>query len=348
MDRHQKSLRVGITAICCAVILKFFDLGIPGQLLGFVRSPAFASYLIYMESMGRVRLSPEPPEGAPVIRASFPEPELFYAPESPPAEPPPLPRFTELSNLEIKSVCPYEPDFGALLCRPLAWDLRSGAPTVLIFHTHTTESYEKGDLTYEESAPYRTVDERYNVLSVGDRIRELLEQAGIVTIHDRTYYDYPDYNGCYGRTREAAKAQLKKYPSLLLVLDIHRDANDGTAGQLRTHARVEGRDSAQVMVVAGSNAGGQSHRHWQENLSLALKLQAQLTAQCPGIARPLSFRPQRFNQDLSPGALLIEVGAAGDSQDQALLAAEQLAKAIIALAGGTEEDPDLPEPGPGA
>ena len=103
---------------------------------------------------------------------------------------------------------------------------------------------------------------------------------------------------------------------------------------MKTTANLGGRTAAQLMIVVGTNCRAK-HSGWPKNLSLALKLQAQLENQTPGIVRPLNLRPQRFNQDLSPGALLIEVGAAGNTQEEALLAAEELARAIIALAGGT-------------
>ena len=115
------------------------------------------------------------------------------------------------------------------------------------------------------------------------------------------------------------------------MLDLHRDASGGTR-QLRTLAQSRGRDCAQLMVIVGTN-----YDTWEENLSLALKLHAQLETQCPGITRPLQLREQRFNEDLSPGGLLIEVGSAGNTHDEALRAAEELANAIAALAKGTRE-----------
>ena len=124
---------------------------------------------------------------------------------------------------------------------------------------------------------------------------------------------------------------LEEYPTIQLVLDLHRDASGG-ARQLRTLAQSQGRDCAQLMVIVGTN-----YDTWEENLSLALKLHAQLEAQCPGITRPLQLREQRFNEDLSPGGLLIEVGSAGNTRDEALRAAEELANAIAALAKGTRE-----------
>ena len=133
------------------------------------------------------------------------------------------------------------------------------------------------------------------------------------------------------RAREAIKAWLEEYPSIQLVLDLHRDASGGEAGQMRTTALVNGETAAQLMVVLGTN-----HEKYEENLSLGLKLHARLEAQHPGLMRPLQLRAQRFNQDLSPGALLIEVGAAGNSHGEARIAAEQLAEAIAALARGTD------------
>ena len=118
------------------------------------------------------------------------------------------------------------------------------------------------------------------------------------------------------------------------MLDLHRDASDGE-NQLRTSTPINGASCAQLMLVMGTNAGGLRHEGWEDNLSLALKLQTQLERQAPGITRPISLRSQRFNQDLSPGALLVEVGAAGDTHSEALRAAEQLAQAIAALAEGT-------------
>ena len=333
MNPQQKSLRVGLAAVALAVLIRFFSAVHLEPLIRTWVIPQAEKFVSYVKT--GTRYSPREPEIAPTVVASFPEPEIIYTPESPPPVPPPLPYFEDPGLVELTYLCGYRPDIAALLRSPLEWDLASGEPTVLIFHTHTTESYEKGEQDYIESAPYRTTDGRYNVLAVGDRITALLNQAGIVTLHDREFHDYPDYNGCYGRTRKCTAAYLKEYPSLRLVLDLHRDASEGGPGQLRTLAKVDGKDSAQLMIVAGSQDSGAAHPRWLENLSLGLKLQAQLQSQCPGIVRPLSLRAQRFNQDLSPGSLLIEMGGAGNTLQEAMLAGDQLAQAVIALSRGT-------------
>ena len=226
---------------------------------------------------------------------------------------------------ELTNPAGLEADLPALLAEPLGWDLREGA--VLILSTHATESYTKDGEGYEESADFRTLDEGFNMLSIGDRIEQLLAAAGITVIRDRELHDYPSYNGSYAHARADLEALLEAHPEVSLVLDLHRDAADGPDG--RQYRPLAG-DRAKLMVVLGSGFG-----HWQENLSLALKLCAQLERQHPGITRPIQLRRATFNQDLSPGALLIEVGAAGNTRAEALKAVEELASAIIALSRGT-------------
>jgi len=132
------------------------------------------------------------------------------------------------------------------------------------------------------------------------------------------------------------KEYLDKYPSIRLVLDLHRDAaRDKEGNQAPLTATVQGRKVAKLMLVVGTNVR-LKHPNWPENMSLAVKLHALLEKNYPGICRPISFRNQRFNQDLSPGALLIEVGAAGNDRQEALASAELLAQTILELANGTE------------
>ena len=174
------------------------------------------------------------------------------------------------------------------------------------------------------------------MLAVGQRVAELLEEAGICVIHDRTVHDYPSYNGAYNHARKQTEAYLQEYPSIQLILDLHRDAMEDSNGQqISTTVDIDGKTSAQLMMVVGTNAGGLYHPDWEKNMALAAKLHAQLEKTYPGICRPISFRSQRFNQDLSAGAMLIEVGAAGNNRQEALAAAEILAQAILGLSSGT-------------
>ena len=308
----SRALRVGAAAILCALTLRLFASGLPGKLLSWLTSPDTAAFLIYLETGRDVRFSPS----QEAFSVDFVESPPPAAPE--PTEPP-LPSFSDPEMVKLYYACSVSPDIGALMEQPLNWDLTGDQPTVLILHTHSTESYTRQGEAYTETSSYRTLDDNFNMLSIG-----------IVAVQDTSLHDYPSYNGSYADARKSIKKLLEEYPTIQMVLDLHRDASGG-ASQMRTLAHVDGSDSAQLMIVVGTN-----YDTWEENLSLALKLHAQLETACPGITRPLQLRGQRFNEDLSPGGLLIEVGAAGNSHDEALTAAGELAKAIIALAKGTQ------------
>ena len=249
-----------------------------------------------------------------------------------------LPAFfsQDAAQVEVKYGCSLRPDLEELMARPLTWDLTEDEPTVLILHTHATESYTKqpGE-DYEESSAFRTLEEDHNMISVGDYLAQLLEHGGISVLHDRALHDYPSYNGSYNHARKSIQRHLKENPSICLVLDLHRDASGDVKNQMRTKATVNGQSSAQIMFVVGTNGTGLKHPNWKENLALALKLQAQMERICAGICRNINLRGQRFNQDQSPGALLVEVGAAGNTREEALRAIEVLAQAILALSHGT-------------
>ena len=329
MDLQQRSRRFGLAMIACVLAARFFTSGLPGWIVTQIRQLDIAPFLIYLETGRDVRFSasrevfwPFSPESA---RPMFPE-----EPDKPVFSP------EDTALTDIYYACALRPDMETLVSQPLSWDLADGDPAVLILHTHTTESYTQGREPYVESSDYRTLDEGYNMLSIGARVAEILEENGIRVLQDRNLHDYPSYNGSYTDARISIADYLEKYPTIRLVLDLHRDASDGANGQLRTEVALGDETCAQLMLVMGTNASGQSHENWQENLSLALKLQAQLERQVPGITRPTILRAQRFNQDLSPGALLVEVGAAGNTHPEALRAAEELAKAIVALSKGTK------------
>lgn len=337
-DLENKSLRVGAAAVICAVIFRLLAGGIWEKAVAFMTRPETAAFILYMETGRLVRpaqlqVSTEPslpPETVESTTASTAPPETLpqeqlqavFSPE-------------EAQCVEVNSVCGYSVDIQSLLLQDLHWDLSQEAPTVLILHTHGSESYTPTE-DYTESSQYRTLDTRYNVVSVGAYLGKLLEEGGIRVIHDTTLHDDPSYNDAYQQSREAARDYLEEYPSLCLILDIHRDAAEDSQGrQVAKTVSTGGRDIAQLMLVVGTDAGGLIHPNWRENMALAVKLHTQLEKNFPGICRPISFRSQRFNQDLSPGALIVEIGTAGNTRQEALLAAEVLAKSILDLSHGS-------------
>lgn len=243
-------------------------------------------------------------------------------------------------SLQYGDGCAYRPDAQKLLLQPLQWQLRGEAPTVLILHTHGSESYtHQPGQDYAQSGDYRTLDTNYNMIALGDCLASLLEAAGIRVLHDRTIHDYPSYNSSYENSRAAARAYLQQYPNIRLVLDLHRDAvllSDGS--QFAPTVTVAGEQVARLMLVVGSDGSGMHHPNWRENLAAAVKLQALLERQVPGITRPIMLRAQRFNHDLAPGAMIVEIGAAGNTLQQAMAAMPYLADAIIALSAGATAD----------
>ena len=333
MDWEGRCLRMGAAAVLCAGLLRLGASGYLAPVGQVLQDPNLASFLVYLQTGRVVRLSPEPPP-SPAVSQTLPPQTAVQEPTQPIA----LPVFSgdDASGIPITYNCDYQPDLEELLTRELRWDLHTDQPSVLILHTHTSESYTRrpGD-TYEESGDYRTLDPEYNVLSLGDLLAQRLEEAGIHVIHDTSFHDYPSYNSAYSHAAASTEAILAEHPDIQLVLDLHRDAADTPTGQLVTECSIGSETSAQLMMVVGTDAGGLDNPGWEENLSIALKLQALLEQENPGICRPINFTYHRYNQHLGQHALIVEVGAAGNTLPQAKLAVNALADAIIALSKGT-------------
>lgn len=215
--------------------------------------------------------------------------------------------------------------------------IREGEPLVLIYHTHTTESYEPSDRPfYDASFGSRTTDPAKNVTAVGDRICKELEAAGIPYVHDTLLHDYVSYNDAYDSSRATVKELLKKYPSIKIALDIHRDGlqrEDGT--RLSPVAEVNGREAAQVMIISGCDDGSLGLPEYIKNFRFACALQQQLESSCPGLTRPILFDYRHYNQDLTTGSLLIEVGSHGNCLEQALYSGELVGKGLAELIKGS-------------
>ena len=211
----------------------------------------------------------------------------------------------------------FDPD-GLSPTRP---ELAAEGPQILILHTHGSEAYTPTAADpYEPSDPYRTTDCTKNIVMVGEEMATVFRAHGFRVIHDTNLYDYPSYNGAYERSKAAVKQWLEEYPSISIVLDVHRDAlsaEDGTPYRLITTE--VGRQAAQVMLVVGTNAGGSDHMNWKKNLSFALFLQQKMEKGFDALARPMVLRSASFNQQLVvPGYLLVEVGGHGNTLSDAL------------------------------
>ena len=214
--------------------------------------------------------------------------------------------------------------------QPFAAQLGEGDPQILILHTHGSESYTPVEGTRVVwSGDHRTTDCRYNVVAAGDVMAEVFGAAGISVLHDRTLYDYPSYNDAYDRALGAIEEYLQTYPSIRFVLDIHRDAvEDGEGNQYRVVCDTAKGTAAQMTLVVGSDGGGLFHPHWRENLRLAAAVQNHLLAENEQLMRPVLLRNSRYNQHVTTGSLLVEVGAAGNSPEEAALSARLFAEGM--------------------
>ncbi len=214
-------------------------------------------------------------------------------------------------------------DVWELLQKEQYFDLSGQAPKILILHTHGTECYTFGP----GQTNFRTTNAEENMIAVGKALTEALEKAGISVLHDTTLHDYPAYSGAYDRSRETVERYLREFPSIRLVLDLHRDAAHNADGtQFAPTVLVDAEETAPIMFVVGTEG-----EQWQENLALGVKLQALLEKKDPGITRKTLVKDGRYNQDLSAGAILIEFGTAGNTLEQVFRAVPKLADAIIEL-----------------
>lgn len=322
MKLDEKSLRIGAIVLFGAVLLRLCIPFLPEDM-------HMASVLFFLESGRWVQVSQQAEqqeqkeETTPQIPVKQPDTVAVFSPQ-------------QVQTIQYNNPAGYAMDVQDLLLRELKWDLQEKSPRVLIVHSHTTESYENNE-GYKALPNSRTLDPRYNMLAVGERLAARLEQAGIGVLHDKTLHDYPSYNGAYASSRASIEAYLQEYPDICLVLDLHRDAyEDANGKQLGYTATYDDKQVAQMMLVVSAFDGYTKDPKWHENMALALKLQARLQTACQNVTRPIQVRTSNYNQSLGPRTLLIEMGAAGNTQAEAFGATDLLAQSIIDLALGAK------------
>ncbi len=219
---------------------------------------------------------------------------------------------------------------------PFTVEVGSNEPQVLIYHTHTTEGYMPYDAGYYNAGDVPRNDTYTDtVTAAGDALEAALLAAGIAVIHDTTVHDHPHYRGAYERSEVTVKKLLAQYPSIKVTIDLHRDGlMVNETDMLKPTVTVDGKKAAQLMVVCGVLSTDElPHKNWKDNLSFATKLQEALTAQYDRLARPLSLTAARYNQYLTSGSLLVEVGSEGNTLEEATYAARLLGQTLAAMWG---------------
>lgn len=212
------------------------------------------------------------------------------------------------------------------------FEIESGKdkPQVLIYHTHTTESFELEEHdTYDSRFYGKTTEPDKNITAVGDAICKQLESYGISVIHDTLVHDYPSYNAAYDSSRETVTQLLEKYPDVKIALDIHRDGIETADGvRLAPVTEIDGKDAAQIMIISGCDDGTMNMPDYINNFRFACEFQSEAENLFPGLTRPILFDYRFYNQDLTDGSLLIEVGSHGNTLEQVIYSGELIGRAL--------------------
>ena len=231
---------------------------------------------------------------------------------------------SEINGVKIKNETSFD------ISNIMETALEINKSNILIFHTHTCESYTPSEkYQYQQTGNFRTTDLNYTVARVGDELSNYLLGFGFNVYHDKTYHDYPAYSGSYNRSLATVQNALKTNPSDIII-DLHRDAI-GSISNYDPSVKIGEDVAAQVMFVIGTNGGGLNHPNWKQNLKFAIEVQQKANEMYPGLFKPIILRNSRYNQHLGKAACIIEVGATGNTLDQCLNSMKYLAKVFEKL-----------------
>ncbi|MEG3030520.1 MAG: stage II sporulation protein P [Oscillospiraceae bacterium] len=269
------------------------------------------------------------PKNTPLYDTDYPIAEMTYAPA--------LNSITyQRQNCYVKNMTKLSKgEVETQLLAPLDFEVEkdSPLPQILIMHTHATESYQNHpEPFYDPEYTCRSLDTSLNMVSVGAIIAKQLNLLGYNTLHDDTLHDHPSYNASYGRSKATVQDYLEKYPSIKIVLDIHRDAierKDGT--RIKPVITLQNKKYAQVMIICGADNGYLNMPNYKKNLRFASHLQNSMETLYPGFTRPLLFDYRNYNQQLSTGSLLIEVGSHANTLEEAQNSAKLIAYSLAKM-----------------
>lgn len=198
---------------------------------------------------------------------------------------------------------------------------------IIIYHTHTCESYTPTqENNYIASGNFRTIDLNFSVSRVGDELTKYLLSFGFNVIHNKNYHDYPAYSGSYSRALITINEIKKQNPNSELIIDLHRDALSNS--EYGPTVKLGDETVSQLMFVIGTDGGGLEHPNWLYNFKLAIKIQEKANEMYPGLFKPIILRNSRYNQHVSKGAFIIEVGATGNTLEQCNESMKYFAKVI--------------------
>ena len=238
----------------------------------------------------------------------------------------------EYENIRVKNTNKTEIDIGKKLSQKLPLSVDREKPAVLIYHTHTTETYQLIDRDfYAQGHLSRSNDKAVNMVRVGKAVAEEIEKQGFKVIHHTEIYDNP-YSGAYYRSEDAVEKILEENPSVVITLDLHRDAiQDDYGVKTKPTAVINGKKAAQIMIITGCQEEGNGITdlpEWEINLTFALKLQQSMESTFPGLTRPVFFCARSYNMGLTPCSLLVEMGTDANTLDEAVYSGKMLGRAL--------------------
>lgn len=228
----------------------------------------------------------------------------------------------ELNGVKIKNETSFEINDSIMNT-----ELNINKNNILIFHTHTCESYTPTEqYNYQQTGNFRTTDLNFSVARVGDELTNYLTGYGFNVVHDKTYHDYPAYTGSYTRSKTTVENILQSNPTDIII-DLHRDAI-GSKSNYDPSVKIGDDVAAQLMFVIGTNGGGLYHPNWQNNLKFAIELQQKANEMYPGLFKTMIVRNSRYNQHLGKAATIIEVGSTGNTLEQCMNSMKYLSKVL--------------------
>lgn len=221
-------------------------------------------------------------------------------------------------NLYIKNPTSAKIDAATLLKTPITWKFTKDGPDILIIHTHGSESYNPhGGAYWLADDSSRSLDITQNVVQVGADLARILHEAGYRVLHSTTMYDQPTYSTSYSSALKGVQAYLKKYPSIRMVIDIHRDAMSNENTKYKIVSEIDGESCAQLMFVMGTGLSGLSFPNWRKNLTFAAQVQSAVLEKYPTLMRPITITKHRYNEHTTPASCILEVGTDGNTLEEA-------------------------------
>lgn len=203
---------------------------------------------------------------------------------------------------------------------------------ILIYHTHTYEAYaQTEDSHYTETEKWRTKDDEYNVVAVGEALAACLRAAGITVMHDTTAFEPPSIDQAYDRSLKMLEDRIQAGENYDLYIDLHRDAI-ASQSTIRRTVNIGGEAVARFMVLVGKGTtGGYDVKpDWENNLVFAQSVTDALNAQCDGLARNVKIKTGRFNQHVGERCILIECGMNTNTLQEVIAGIPYLSEAICA------------------